>query len=82
METAPLGVIAGTGFTSFAGLDDAASEHVGTDFGRTTITRGTWAGRPVVFLPRHGPAHELPPHRINYRANIRALRRAGCTDGG
>jgi 5'-methylthioadenosine phosphorylase len=87
METAPLGVIAGTGFShaergtqSFAGLEDAASEHVGTDYGRATITRGTWAGRPVVFLPRHGPAHELPPHRINYRANLRALRRAGCTD--
>ncbi len=80
MQTAPLGIIAGTGFHDFAGLEDAASEHVGTDFGRATITRGTWHGRAVVFLPRHGPGHELPPHRINYRANIRALKRAGCAD--
>ena len=80
MQTAPLGIIAGTGFSRFAGLDDAVSDHVGTDFGTATVTRGTWHGRPVVFLPRHGPGHEVPPHRINYRANVQALRRAGCAD--
>lgn len=80
MQTTPLGIIAGTGFSSLVGLDDAASDHVGTDYGTATITRGTWHGSAVVFLPRHGPGHEVPPHRINYRANVQALRRAGCED--
>jgi len=38
---------------------------------------GSWGGAPVVVLPRHGEAHAVPPHRINYRANIRALADAG-----
>ncbi|MBR7517965.1 S-methyl-5'-thioadenosine phosphorylase, partial [Mycobacterium tuberculosis] len=41
---------------------------------------GTLAGRDIVFLPRHGRGHRLPPSAINYRANIDALKRAGVTD--
>ena len=41
---------------------------------------GDIAGLPVVFLPRHGPGHPLPPSSINYRANIDAMKRAGVTD--
>ncbi len=80
MQTAPLGIIAGTGFSRFAGLEGAVTDHIGTDFGTATVTRGTWHDRAVVFLPRHGAGHDLPPHRINYRANVTALRRAGCAD--
>jgi purine nucleoside phosphorylase len=44
------------------------------------LCEGLLAGSPAFFLPRHGDGHALPPHRINYRANIAALREAGVTD--
>lgn len=53
------------------------------------VTTGVISGTPVAFIPRHGRDHSIPPHRINYRANIEALRSAGvkrvlavCTVGG
>lgn len=50
-----------------------------TIYGNTSsdILIGTWNSRPIAFLPRHGPGHRVPPHRINYRANIWALREQG-----
>lgn len=82
---APLGIIAGTGFADLAPLDGArgerpAPEQVDTAYGPAHLTNGTWHGQPVAFLPRHGPGHTVPPHRINYRANIAALQAAGCRD--
>ena len=53
-----------------------------TPYGATSapVLIGEIDGRAVGFLPRHGPNHELPPHRINYRANLWALSELGATD--
>lgn len=73
----PIGVIGGSGFYEF--LDDVAEVTVDTPYGPPSdaLSVGSLAGRPVVFLPRHGRRHTHPPHRINYRANLWALRALG-----
>lgn len=76
----PLGMIAGTGFYDLEALDDARSETVETAYGPTPVTRGTWHGQPVAFVTRHGAGHKVPPHRVNYRAIIRALADLGVRD--
>ncbi|MGL5825689.1 MAG: S-methyl-5'-thioadenosine phosphorylase [Nocardioides sp.] len=86
---AEVAVIGGSGFYSF--LADAASVTVTTPYGdpAAPISIGTVAGRSVAFVPRHGAQHEFPPHAINYRANLWALRSLGvrqilapCAVGG
>jgi 5'-methylthioadenosine phosphorylase len=86
---ADVGVIGGSGFYSF--LDDPEDVAVDTPYGAPTapVSVGEVAGRRVAFLPRHGRGHEYPPHRINYRANLWALRSLGvrqvlapCAVGG
>ncbi|NDZ80839.1 S-methyl-5'-thioadenosine phosphorylase [Streptomyces sp. SID10853] len=76
-EPAEIGVIGGTGLYEL--FTDAAQFRVETPFGEPSdvLTVGTVSGRRVAFLPRHGPGHSLAPHRINYRANLWALRSAG-----
>jgi 5'-methylthioadenosine phosphorylase len=76
----PLGIIAGTGFYDLDALDDAHRESVETAYGPVGVTRGTWHGQPVAFVTRHGAGHEVPPHRVNYRAIIRALADLGARD--
>lgn len=87
--TAEIGVIGGTGFYSF--IQDPEQCTVSTPFGEPSapIAVGTVAGRRVAFLPRHGAHHDFPPHAINYRANLWALRSLGvrqvlapCAVGG
>src|SRR5690606_4344109 len=87
--TADIGVIGGSGFYSF--LDDVTEVEVDTPYGAPSdsLFIGEVAGRRVAFLPRHGRGHHLPPHRINYRANLWALRSVGvrqvlgpCAVGG
>ncbi|MFW5470415.1 S-methyl-5'-thioinosine phosphorylase [Knoellia sp. CPCC 206435] len=73
MSRQPLGVVAGTGFASIDALDEVVHERVRTAYGEVALTRGTWHGLPVVFVPRHGVGHVVPPHRIDHRALIRAL---------
>jgi 5'-methylthioadenosine phosphorylase len=70
-------VIGGSGFYEF--LTGAEEIAVETPYGPTSaaVTVGEVAGRPVAFLPRHGRHHEFPPHRVNYRANMWALRSIG-----
>lgn len=80
MTRPPLGIIAGTGFYDLAALEDRSDETVATAFGDARVTRGTWHGLPVVFLTRHGAGHSVPPHLVNYRANIRALADLGVRD--
>ena len=80
MTRAPLGIVAGTGFYALDALEDPTTETVETPYGRALVTRGTWHGVPVVFLTRHGPGHAVPPHLVNYRANVRALADLGCRD--
>jgi 5'-deoxy-5'-methylthioadenosine phosphorylase len=80
MTSPPLGIIAGTGFYDLGALQDPAAATVTTAFGEARVTRGTWHGIPVAFLTRHGPGHSVPPHLVNYRANIRALADLGVRD--
>jgi 5'-methylthioadenosine phosphorylase len=86
---AEIGVIGGSGFYSF--LDDVTEVTVDTPYGAPSdsLFIGEVAGRRVAFLPRHGRKHHLPPHRINYRANLWALASVGvrqvlgpCAVGG
>lgn len=76
---ADVGVFGGSGFASF--LDSAEEMEITTPWGSPSapITIGTVEGVRVAFLPRHGRRHELPPHRVNYRANIDAMRQMGVT---
>ncbi len=75
--TADIGIIGGSGFYSF--LDEAETVTVDTPFGSPSgsLTIGEVSGRRVAFLPRHGARHQFPPHRVNYRANLWALRSLG-----
>jgi 5'-methylthioadenosine phosphorylase len=75
-----VGIIGGSGFYEL--LDDAREVTPETPYGATSapVVVGEIGGRAVGFLPRHGPNHELPPHRINYRANLWALSELGATD--
>ncbi|WP_433547227.1 S-methyl-5'-thioadenosine phosphorylase [Streptomyces sp. CA-294286] len=78
VRQAEIGVIGGSGFYSF--LQDVTEVEVDTPYGRPSdsLFLGEIAGRKVAFLPRHGRGHHLPPHRINYRANLWALRSVGA----
>ena len=75
--SAEIGVIGGSGLYSF--LDDARALSVETPYGAPSgdVTVAALEGRAVAFLPRHGPRHTIPPHRINYRANLWALHSLG-----
>jgi 5'-methylthioadenosine phosphorylase len=75
-----LAIIGGSGLSRLAVLESVERRSVGTPFGETSaqLTTGRLDGNEVMFLPRHGDAHSLPPHRINYRANIWALKEAGA----
>ena len=77
-----IGVIGGSGLYQIDGLADVAWRRVASPFGETSdeFCFGTLDGQPVVFLPRHGRGHVLPPSAINFRANIDALKRSGVTD--
>ncbi len=72
-----LAVIGGTGFGRMVGLDASETQVFSTPYGPATLTRGTLRGTELVFLPRHGEPPATPPHEINYRANISALKDAG-----
>lgn len=74
---AQIGVIGGSGFYSF--LTDAQRVSVDTPFGAPSddLVVGTLQGREVAFVARHGHDHRFPPHRVNYRANLWALRSLG-----
>ncbi len=74
-----IGLITGSGFYDLPDVVDRAVMTIDTPYGQVELTTGTWAGVPVAFLPRHGSGHSIPPHAINYRANIKALETAGAT---
>ncbi len=76
-----LAVIGGSGLARLAGLGETRRQVVRTPFGDPScaLTVGALDGKPVVFLARHGYGHTLAPHRINYRANIWALRELGAS---
>jgi 5'-methylthioadenosine phosphorylase len=77
VDTAEIGVFGGSGFYSL--LDDVREVKVDTPYGAPSdsLFLADVAGRRVAFLPRHGRRHTIPPHRINYRANVWAMRSLG-----
>lgn len=77
---ADLAIIGGTGLTKIESLDIQNQEIVHTPYGDPSgpISHGELYGRKILFLPRHGYGHTIPPHKINYRANIWALKEAGA----
>jgi 5'-methylthioadenosine phosphorylase len=77
-----IGVIGGSGLYQIDGLADVEWRRVESPFGPTSdeFCFGALDGQPVVFLPRHGRGHVLPPSAIPFRANIDALKRCGVTD--
>src|SRR3954466_4311178 len=77
MNSAEIGVFGGSGFYSL--LEDVREVKVDTPYGppADVAMLATVAGRKVAFLPRHGRNHTLPPHMVNYRANVWAMRSLG-----
>lgn len=73
-----LAIIGGSGLTQLATLDLLRREVVRTPYGEPSgaFTFGNLCGKPVVFLARHGYGHTIPPHRVNYQANLWALHNA------
>jgi 5'-methylthioadenosine phosphorylase len=76
---ADIGVFGGSGFYEF--LDDMIEIDVETPYGQPSapVSVGVLGGRRVAFLPRHGRRHERPPHAVNFRANVWAMREVGVT---
>jgi 5'-methylthioadenosine phosphorylase len=77
-----IGVLGGSGLYAIDALEDAEWQAVETPWGSPSdqILTGTLAGVRFAFLPRHGRGHPVSPSELNYRANIDALKRIGCTD--
>ena len=82
MSAPVIGIIGGSGLYEIDGLADVVWRRVDSPFGATSdeFCFGTLNGQQVVFVPRHGRGHFLPPSEINFRANIDALKRCGVTD--
>jgi 5'-methylthioinosine phosphorylase len=75
-----LAVIGGSGFAAMQGLTETGREHPDTPYGPPSgpVLRGQLEGSEILFLPRHGPGHSIPPHRIDYRTNLWALKACGA----
>lgn len=78
-ETAEIGIFGGTGIYDSGLLKDSKEITIDTPYGKTSdsITIGEFNGRKVAFMPRHGKKHTIPPHLINFRANIWAFKELG-----
>ncbi|EIJ42147.1 5''-deoxy-5''-methylthioadenosine phosphorylase [Beggiatoa alba B18LD] len=74
-----LAIIGGTGLTALEGLEITHKQVLPTPYGEASspIIHGVYAGKKIIFLPRHGARHNIPPHKINYRANIWTLKELG-----
>ena len=82
MSKSVLGIIGGSGVYDLRELEGAHWEQIASPWGEPSdqVRMGEINGLDVVFLPRHGRGHKVPPSEINYRANIDVLKRAGVTD--
>jgi 5'-methylthioinosine phosphorylase len=78
--TIDLAIIGGSGLYKFPGLENVERRTVDTPYGPASgdIMIGDFAGKRIAFLARHGESHTLPPHRVNYRANVWALHKQGA----
>ncbi|MGH8801829.1 MAG: S-methyl-5'-thioinosine phosphorylase, partial [Casimicrobiaceae bacterium] len=76
-----LAIIGGTGLTRLSNLAVAHREVVRTPYGEPSapFVLGELSGRDAIFIARHGHGHTIPPHRVNYRANLWALKQEGAT---
>ena len=74
---AAIGIIAGTGFYSLPALEGNKPRKVSTVYGDALLTSGNWNGVEIEFVTRHGVDHSVPPSKVNYRANIQALKDLG-----
>lgn len=74
-------IIGGSGLARLDGLVITRREVMRTDYGELSgaLVFGKLSGKDVVFLNRHGPGHTIPPHRVNYRANVYGLKQVGVT---
>jgi len=74
-----IAIIGGTGLTQLEGLKITGREVFNTPYGEPSghVVYGRFGKNDIVFLPRHGHVHKIPPHKINYRANLFALRECG-----
>ncbi len=81
-KPAVLGIIGGSGVYDIDGLTNKRWERVASPFGEASdeLLFGELSGQAMVFLPRHGRGHKIPPSEINFRANIDVLKRVGVTD--
>jgi 5'-methylthioinosine phosphorylase len=79
MKRSPVGIIGGTGLTTLAGLEIIGERSIDTAWGKpsSALVEGRLGNQSVIFLSRHGNPHRIPPHQVNYRANIQALYDAG-----
>lgn len=79
MSYQKIAIIGGTGLTQLQGPQLQQSLQVETELGQpsSALQIGSWAGKEVVFLARHGHPHAVPPHKVNYRANLLALQQQG-----
>ena len=79
MKAKKIGIIGGTGLTQLPELEVISEQLADTPLGPTSglLTEGNWLGKDIVFLARHGHPHSIPPHKINYRANLLALQQCG-----
>ncbi len=77
-----LAIIGGTGLTSIDEMQIISNETVATPYGApsSSLVTGKLANKEIIFLARHGNDHTIPPHKINYRSNIWALKSVGATD--
>jgi 5'-methylthioadenosine phosphorylase len=72
-----IAIIGGTGVYDPRILANIREETVNTPFGSVKYIAGEYAEKPIAFIPRHGSKHSIPPHQINYRANIWAMKKIG-----
>jgi 5'-methylthioinosine phosphorylase len=79
-RTIDLALVGGTGLYRFPGLEDAERHAVDTPYGHPSdsVVVGRVGAHRVAFLARHGESHTIPPHRVNYRANVWALHHLGA----
>ena len=77
-KLASIGIFGGSGFYKF--LDDIKEIKIDTPYGETSdaLMLGKIAGRDVAFMPRHSRNHSIAPHKVNYRANVWAMKEIGC----
>jgi 5'-methylthioinosine phosphorylase len=77
-----IAIIGGTGLASLTGIEITETKKVETPYGSpsSTLIFGRMGDKEIIFLPRHGNPHAIPPHKINYRANIQALKDNGVVN--